>query len=114
MLVETITPFLAAIDNEPRLAMMGIAAGCFLAWIIFANWSKVAQVREREQTRRELAAYVAEGSILPDDAVKLAGSDDGDFEAEIKSKLAAGIISPKKAEQMLRVACKTVKREMSA
>lgn len=33
--------------------------------------AKVEQTQAREETRREIAAYVAEGSISPDDAAKL-------------------------------------------
>lgn len=32
---------------------------------------KIVQSRSKEQSRREIAAYVAEGSISPDDAVRL-------------------------------------------
>ncbi len=33
--------------------------------------TKIRQTEAREETRREIAAYVAEGSISPDDAAKL-------------------------------------------
>ncbi|VAX36605.1 hypothetical protein MNBD_PLANCTO03-787 [hydrothermal vent metagenome] len=36
--------------------------------------TKLRQTEAREETRRELAAYVAEGSISPDDAAKLMSS----------------------------------------
>lgn len=43
---------------------------------------KAARTREREQSRREIAAYVAEGSITPDDAVRLMAAG-----ASLKDKL---------------------------
>jgi hypothetical protein len=38
---------------------------------------RTAETKHREESRREIAAYVAEGSISPDDAYKLlsAGTD---------------------------------------
>lgn len=40
--------------------------------------AKVEQTQAREETRREIAAYVAEGSISADDAAKLmAGGSEG-------------------------------------
>jgi hypothetical protein len=36
--------------------------------------TKVSQTRHREESRREIAAYVAEGTISPDDAAKLLAS----------------------------------------
>jgi hypothetical protein len=38
---------------------------------------KTMQARAREQSRREIAAYVAEGSISPDDAVRLLEAEGG-------------------------------------
>lgn len=42
--------------------------------IIVDTFRKTAQTRAREQSRREIAAYVAEGSITADDAAKLLAS----------------------------------------
>ncbi|MCA9303468.1 MAG: hypothetical protein KC996_05035 [Phycisphaerales bacterium] len=39
--------------------------------IVFSAIKKTAITKQREQTRRELAAYVAEGSMTPDDAERL-------------------------------------------
>ena len=44
----------------------------FLCLVVFLEEKrKVAQTREREQSRREIAAYVAEGSISSADAARL-------------------------------------------
>jgi hypothetical protein len=49
-----------------------------VVWIVFASISSVLSVRAREQTRREIAAYVAEGSIDKETAVAMltAGDDE--------------------------------------
>ncbi len=45
--------------------------------------SSVAKSRERERSRRELAAYVAEGSIDPDKAAELLRAGPPGEEAEL-------------------------------
>ncbi|MCC6660646.1 MAG: hypothetical protein IT437_07140 [Phycisphaerales bacterium] len=49
--------------------------GLFILFLIIATVMeerrKLAQTREFEQTRREIAAYVAEGTVSPDDAAKM-------------------------------------------
>lgn len=42
-----------------------------LVGIVFGTWKSRVQVREFEASRREIAAYVAEGSITPDDAERI-------------------------------------------
>lgn len=54
----------------PIISIIGGVAIAMTA-IVNANNRRIAQTREREQSRRELAAYVAEGTISPEDAAKL-------------------------------------------
>ncbi|MHC4415470.1 MAG: hypothetical protein ACYS0G_09320 [Planctomycetota bacterium] len=42
-----------------------------VAAIIFTSITKIMVARSRERTRREIAAYVAEGTIDPDHAVAM-------------------------------------------
>ena len=54
----------------------GLSLGAmFIAFLGLVVWleerRKVTQTRERELSRREIAAYVAEGSISASDAAKL-------------------------------------------
>lgn len=62
-------------DDVIGLALGGlvILAGFILALvgIIASTITKITQTKAREQSRREVAAYVAEGSITPDDAARL-------------------------------------------
>jgi uncharacterized membrane protein len=63
--------------NEKMIALsipiLAIGGGLFLAFIsIIVNAiHNLAQTRHLEQSRREIAAYVAEGTMSPDDATKL-------------------------------------------
>ncbi|MCC6285899.1 MAG: hypothetical protein IT439_11485 [Phycisphaerales bacterium] len=54
----------------PELAIVGGVA-ITLFGIVFGTWKSRAQAREFEASRREIAAYVAEGSISPDDAERI-------------------------------------------
>lgn len=55
------------------IPVLAIVLGCTIAIvaIISGTASKVAVTKAREKSRRELAAYVAEGTMAPDDAVAL-------------------------------------------
>lgn len=71
--MTTISPLtLAGIDGSV-IAAIAIIGGITIALtsIIFNVIATTAASKEREQTRRELAAYVAEGSIRPEDAERI-------------------------------------------
>ncbi|MCH8823872.1 MAG: hypothetical protein IH984_10230 [Planctomycetes bacterium] len=65
--------FISIIETDSLIPVMAIALGCTVAVIaiIAGTASKVAIAKAREKSRRELAAYVAEGTMAPDDAVAL-------------------------------------------
>jgi hypothetical protein len=86
------TQVLAMSDNQLSLAIPIIALGggflVALVAIITSAVQKIAQTKAREESRREIAAYVAEGTISPDDATKMlnAGSLAGHID-QFKQKL---------------------------
>lgn len=43
--------------------------------IVFGTIKSVMETRSREATKRELAAYVAEGSMAPEDAERIVKAD---------------------------------------
>lgn len=51
--------------------VFGVGGIIALTAIIGGTISSIVSTRSREATRREIAAYVAEGSITPDDAVAM-------------------------------------------
>ena len=63
---------LADIPSEaiPLAAIIGGITVALVA-IITGGITGAAKVKAREQTRREVAAYVAEGSITPEEAEKI-------------------------------------------
>jgi hypothetical protein len=49
--------------------------GIILTGIVAGTIKSTCRNRAREQTKREIAAYVAEGSISPDDAERILKAD---------------------------------------
>lgn len=92
---------LADIDYSEAIAF-GALMLLIVFWVAFSNIRKMYQTRQREQTRREIAAYVAEGSISPADARTMMGAEESEFEKKIADAVAWGMLSSKKAEQLLR------------
>ncbi len=62
-------------ENEPALAFFTIATVLLVGGIVlvtaFTSVRKIVVSKSVEKSRREIAAYVAEGSIDPDDAERL-------------------------------------------
>jgi hypothetical protein len=69
------------IDHGLIIPVVAIAFGCTIAivGIVFGSVKAMVVAKERENTKRELAAYVAEGSMEPEKAVAiLEAGRDGD------------------------------------
>ncbi len=91
---------LAAID--PSLIFALIAAAFFAYWILMATIHNCHKTAQRERTTRELAAYVAEGSITADQAEQLISARArSDLREDLSNKAAAGWISAKNARQLM-------------
>lgn len=68
-----------AIGGSFAVAIVGI-----LAWMIHAT----ARSKQRETTRREVAAYVAEGSMTPDDAERILNAGEPEAGSSCRPKRA--------------------------
>ena len=90
-------------EDEMILKVIAIGGGLFLAlvWITLKTFRDIAIKRSGERTKREIAAYVAEGSITPQDAAALLNAGADDEVQKITSAVAAGIVSPGKAEKLI-------------
>jgi hypothetical protein len=77
-------PLLLALESDAQaaVAIVAVSGGMLIALIgiISSAIRQTRQTRYREESRREIAAYVAEGSISPEDGAKLlsAGKTFGD------------------------------------
>jgi hypothetical protein len=80
-------PLLAsANDSEVLMVLFGGGIVVAVVAIITEAVRKIAQTKSREETRREIAAYVAEGTISPDDAAKLLAAG-GSIKEQLANKL---------------------------
>ncbi|MDX9911985.1 MAG: hypothetical protein RBS39_09150 [Phycisphaerales bacterium] len=89
-------------DKFYEVIAVGILAVFFGVWIVSRHFHLTAKSRHREQTRREIAAYVAEGSITPGDATRLlaAGTDNDAIEHLLK-QVAEGEVDSDTAERLI-------------
>lgn len=58
------------INNEDALIPL-LFAGVVVIWIVFAAVTGMIKSVARERTRREIAAYIAEGSMTPEQGERL-------------------------------------------
>jgi len=58
-------------DDLQTVVALGVGGGIAIVAIIFGSVGKMIKHTANERSRREIAAYVAEGSMTPDDAKKL-------------------------------------------
>ena len=70
------------IERNDLIPVLAIVLGIFAGIVAIVSSSIVTVMRSRafEATRRELAAYVAEGSITPQDAVAILNSGKAKWE----------------------------------
>ena len=90
---------LGGVDGE-LIPLVAIGGGLCVSvvWMVMHYVAQIAAARAREATRREVAAYVAEGTIAPEDAVAILSAGDA---ADMAKTMAAMGASPKKVEQMI-------------
>lgn len=67
------TLMLGRIDDVALIPLVAIVGGlCVpLVWIVASSIKSISSRKQREESRREIAAYVAEGSMTPDDAERI-------------------------------------------
>ena len=72
-------PMLAAIDSNDMIPLVAIVGGCAVGAvaIVAGMLTGISQRKQVEQSRREIAAYIAEGSMTPEEGERLlnAGKD---------------------------------------
>jgi hypothetical protein len=93
---------LALSGNEEKILTLGIILFAAIIFYGIHATRKIFETRAKENTKREIAAYVAEGSISPEDATRMLRADRNEPEQKIASAVAWGTIKPEKAESLLR------------
>ncbi len=71
------------IDKDDVLGFIAILGGTaiVITGIVFSSLKSILISRAREATKREMAAYIAEGSLDPDKAVALANAGKDEINA---------------------------------
>lgn len=98
--MPTVLAQLPAIDNS--VWFFALITLMVIVWVAFKYSAEAFKTRQIQQTKREIAAYVAEGSISPDDAVRMLKSDSADLECKIADGVAWGTIKPEKAASLIK------------
>ncbi len=82
------TTVLAQTDEGAIIAGIAVGGAFLVAiiGIIAGTIQKSFIVKQREQSRREIAAYVAEGTITPDDAAKILSAG-GSLKDKLRERL---------------------------
>jgi hypothetical protein len=93
-------------NEEPMIFFLLMVCGGLLFYGI-RTFRDLRLAREREQTKRELAAYVAEGTIKPEDATAILNAGNpaepaSNAEHQIATGAAWGTLHPDKAASLLR------------
>jgi len=104
MMLAADAPFGMNSADLPILLLGLIGGVIWIVWIVVKNFTDVLKTRQIQATRREVAAYVAEGSIKPDDAVRLLSTDSSDIEKMIHNAVEWGTLSPEKATELIKQA----------
>lgn len=60
---------------EEKIVLFLIGGGIAITAILCSTVTKVVQTRSRERSRREIAAYIAEGSMTPEQGERLMRAD---------------------------------------
>lgn len=87
-----------------KLAVIGgFIVGGILLYKLIDSMGMASRTRQQEQTRREIAAYVAEGSMTPETAEKLlrTGAPEN-WSERVAELVATGLIDTNEAEKLLK------------
>jgi len=96
------SPVVLGAISSTGLILIGMLIGACVIVYTIHSVRKVLEKSARERTKRELAAYVAEGTVSADDATKILASDSDEAECMIADGVAWGTVKPEKAEKLIR------------
>ncbi|HLO39835.1 MAG TPA: hypothetical protein VK176_02340 [Phycisphaerales bacterium] len=89
-------------DNEEKILTLCIILLAIMVFVGITAIRRVVETKAREQTKRDLAAFIAEGTMTTEDAMRIIRADLNEPEQKIATGVAWGTIKPEKAEALLR------------
>jgi hypothetical protein len=99
--MSTSTPLLLAADTTVLVLVALIVVSSVVVYLIYSI-RKFMETSAREKTKREISAYVAEGTINATDGSKLLSAGTDEAERMIADGVAWGMVKPEKAERLIR------------
>ncbi len=78
-------------NSGDEVAMIAVGGGIAIAIvsIVIGGLSRVVQTRARESSRREIAAYIAEGSMTPAEGERLMSAGEKKMDREVLEEMEA-------------------------
>jgi hypothetical protein len=91
-------------DNVEKMVVIGtFVVGGILIYKLIEVAGSVLRTRQTERTRREIAAYVAEGGMTPETAERLLkATAPSDWPEQVAGLMQAGTIDSSEAERLLK------------
>lgn len=77
--------------------VFGVGGLIALMGIFFGTIKSTGETKEREKSRREIAAYIAEGSMTPEDGERILNAGNPKSSTELALEHQARCASPKRA-----------------
>lgn len=62
---------IAELLHDENKLMLVLVSGVFALWIVVGSFTKMVTSAARERTKREIAAYIAEGTMSPEQGERL-------------------------------------------
>lgn len=69
--MQEVIELINALGRNDEVLVLGGLAVCGVTGIVFGTVASVMNNMSREKTRREMSAYIAEGSITPEDGERI-------------------------------------------
>jgi hypothetical protein len=66
------------LKSDAQVLLFGGIFLCITLWVVFGSIVSIVKNMARERTRREIAAYIAEGSMTPEQGERLLRAGDAE------------------------------------
>lgn len=96
-----LAPAMLAQLDETDLKVIAMVIGCVLIYSLIHAVRRVSEHKATEATRREIAAYVAEGTIKPEDAARLLSAGADERGRMLAQAVEWGRITPERAAELM-------------
>lgn len=75
MVAEPARDIIQMLNDNPLIIIFGVGLVISIVGIVFGSMCSIVRSITREKTRREIAAYIAEGSMTPEQGERVLRAD---------------------------------------